>query len=1187
MAAPIVQQDTVPRRVATDLAAIFADPLLDPVDFVVANYGPMAGYGCHKIPAITCASSALRLAYYTVMRDRHGKKDVEQPALTMARQLPAGVTLAEMRRHKTRVGIPSFPTYVLAVPPVPLLQPPLTFALVDGKPREDHLAILFIPPDPARGFVNAHWTFTTVIPDDPIPPAPPLPPFFPVIIMTRAPITDLSPLIYWRALPTPENMPQYTAKAALGQACHCCLSMVCPHEWRFLQNHPNARYVTMIKNAMVEGGFRAEILRTFGDGWNAEHGPQQAMVVTTPESTEWTVREAHGNGTIVNDFLDGPFVVPWPVSLFTRSRRTWYERWWPCAYAHYEVPIAQQDVYIAPYSLRIREYRNRNPTLKWFTQGMVSLFGNALLRVGLKTLLDYVSPTMTKVLTAIPKSSLPGYRSAACTVNMWPSIYFPMYVAPIMDQVITAMPAPMVRSSVLTVCKWSCLYWPIYFAVKIAEARVVRSVFSLAFHGAFDFFFRRWPRFVRSVPPKRPFGFAHPELTLPRSRELISRLAVRDEVTRAAAVDIVRRLENQENWADAISRPAFQAWLETVVNSEGMTIEVKLPTPCWTCGPAREQCKHHECKTCKRRRRAYRVPYLLMKDYGARHEGFVGIYTKDYKLPVVEFKPDVRIVNSRTKQMIKSYSELKKYLKTLAHDPCCRGRNCGPIFMGLVPTCFERGTHTALSAFAVRLASARLHVADPELWDCVFIAAEMLGIEKLEPEAVKDFQSHFRGAKKQKMVDAYQEVLEGWLEQPRAGKMRVKMTGFGKAEKSWNFQYACAGEIVFKEEEKPRFICCPSPTVLERLGRFTHVQTKWLAKKFPHTSHLFYAGCATPEELNMWLNMTLEEIESPISFCDDITAIDSNHSFESFKFHRRVRELQFPWIDAANWIAMTFDGEEELIIRVGEWLLYVMFVNASGVSDTSYKNSYPCIILRLMAFTYAVLYMFYDEPNLPFSDLPKTEFFSHMKQVMYQAFFSAAGDDGIIRSPRYINLQGEFFDVLDPRVNVAYQKFWAKAGFTVKLAVYPEHRWRMATYLAARPVWGGDKYYWAPEPARRMKGLFWQIDSTVHPVAWVRGVATQVLQQGRQVPILSQVCRFVLERVKGPTHKVGLDNPYSVWAGYRTQAEYNDRAVQEFCVDYRLSVEDIKAFEAILASSESHLISIYCHALDRIFQEES
>jgi hypothetical protein len=679
-------------------------------------------------------------------------------------------------------------------------------------------------------------------------------------------------------------------------------------------------------------------------------------------------------------------------------------------------------------------------------------------------------------------------------------------------------------------------------------------------------------------------------LRLPRRDELIARLILRKEVTCDTAYDIVRRMAAEEKWDIDVDTEEMQLWLERVITVKGeMTVP---PIPNWACWNCLREKKtyRHMCKECRKVAGSVAPEPLILWDSLVTHVGFRPLWSADFTLPSLELKRDVEIRDVHRNVMLYKWNtpgsmnvpQLVALFRKHMAPVTCRGYSRGPVFLGQEPKCFPRGSGTAALAFLVRLGVARAHQAQDRVFDLAveFLIRHRL-LPEIEPESWGYFISHFSGPKKAKNEEGRREEAEGWAPQvkpapaPEEGFdqpiVDVKMKGFAKPERSYNREYDPTPFLADKKTEKPRFICSPSPLVLSRLGRWTHAQTKWLAREFPWTGNMFYAGCSTPEELNLWLNRTLEHVPDPFTIVDDISAMDSNHSEQSFRFHRRVRHIQFPYIH--GWIEAAYWGEEQIVVRVGDFRFSVKFVNASGVSDTSYKNSLMCLLIRCMAIAHG----FFD-----ITQCTDDEVIRYMEIVIDVCCMAASGDDGLSRVPDKVGGVSIKHFSLD-----RYSECWAWAGFNVKVQLVPPNRWRMATFLAMRPIWAGHRYEWAPEPARRMRGMFWQFDNALHPIAWARGIATQVLQQARALPVLSDVCAWYLENTRGPIADVAASNEYSPFHKSVMSGGQNARATEEFCLDYHVTVRDIELFKRTLKNTRDVLVNFDAFVLHRIYAEES
>ena len=699
-------------------------------------------------------------------------------------------------------------------------------------------------------------------------------------------------------------------------------------------------------------------------------------------------------------------------------------------------------------------------------------------------------------------------------------------------------------------------------------------------------------------------------LVLPKLDELLSRLAIRLDVTEDIAIDTLRRLMNEERWKEAIPRPEVQAWLQRVVVSKGMMPQPFNPVGhCYGCR-RRVKTYRYECKACRaiQVERVERTPVTL--DSIAIHMGFFRLVSVLFTPPSFTLKGtdpagfdyNQASVNVRGRSLT-TYRDIMSWVRQQEIIPTVRGRLCGLMFGAAQPVCYPYGEAVTVQAFCVRLGVERLYRFSMQAYH--FLLAIMLPVVSvLTPETDATFLSRFSGTKLLKILEArdlynagwqtmavqerwvntdYPELYPGRVAEPappsarslfrvRERFLRVKMNSITKFEKGYAEDYVPTVGWVDKVTQKPRFICAPEAIVLYLLGRYTHAQTKWLASRFGPQAEMFYAGCASPAELNWWLNDTLAEMGGFVTYCDDITAIDSNHSEQTFAIHEAIRRAQFPGLPED--IELLFRGEAMITVRIKSVFAEVMHVNASGVSDTSYKNSALCLFIRRIAV--ACIVMPFDQiMRLP----DPAGFVDEVNRFVRQA---ASGDDGILRLPRI--LMG--VDTCSEAAQQRYVDFWALCGFKVKLFVYPEHRWRMATFLAQRPVWNGTAYEWAPEPARRLRKLFWQIDTNHHPFSWGRGVATQLLDQGKCQPVLNTVANWYLARTSGPVLRVPLElhNPMSTFV---SSGELTDRGLEEFYLDYHLDAHALSVFRSLLYGSPTVTICVNCHLVDRVMAEES
>lgn len=1120
---------TFPRAAHLYRQAQNADPTLDPVDLIAAAHPQLADYQCIALPMVPCAESVLRLALSVdLLGEDPSTFELETRAPPLLTRCP-NATIAELTRRLERLGKATFPVYTL-MPPGAVPGPP-EFALVSPRmrPRPDHWAILYVPP----GAAPAHWTFTTIIP----------PPeeeedVVPTIVYTSMPITDPSPRIYWRCHPTRANMQAYTDKRALGSACHCCQLVLCPHEYLFRRAYPNHRVLVLERNLCFDAAWRGQVVSaTNVDSHRVLLGAKGVVTVVNAAGQKSDHPQAWNHDTVLRPAVDnGSGMKPWVmdswcvsagalegmprfVSLFARMSmrvgHTWMEKLFPFYYWKYDVPRQTVDVTIRPYKLRLYELERRRRGLK----------GTLFTIVGSLTLSGLYANGAYQCFRLACKSNNP------------------------------------VGILGLAYCSYSCFCWTI---------KSWKSAFYSAVSLPAVLFLQHFKCTMDLRPGERAFGnVTGSSLISAKHEEINSRLAVKAVITRNLATDVFRRAMNETKWANSVTPEEFESWLDTVVNTPGetMCIPPNRVGYCVTC-KVYGKTYRQECRSCKLKRNSI-PPEPLLSEPLVTYVGRIGLWSRHFTPPQICLKEDVVIRRGKTR--FHGVQSVLEDLDTFETVLSCRGWNSGPMIDGNLPQCFPRGYPTAVIGFMIRLGAARLHEPVDRVWDLWYKLIRGKAVV-LEPESRDKFLEHFSGEKLRKMLEAFQNIDEGYAH-PILNEVNpvCSMKGFQKAEKSYSYKLASWSAFTSKGEEKPRFICCPSPEFLAEIGPYTHAQLKWLSHAFPATNHMFYAGCATPVEMNEWLNWTLSEIAQPVTITDDITAIDSNHNGASFEAHARLRRLQFPYLKRR--IRILYDAEENIVVRVGPYTLAVSNINASGVSDTSYKNSAPCLLLRVLAIVHAVFSIHGRSDE---------EVLALFRDVLRLVFTSAAGDDGITRLPRV--LFG--VDVLGADFRAGYEDLWAMAGFSVKVQTFPEHRWRMATYLAMRPVWAGKEYQWAPEPARRLKGMFWQIDNSMHPTAWGRGVATQVYQQGQHCPVLGDICEWYLENTHGPIGEVE-EKLYSPWNGYVTDGRSNERAEREFMADYHIEKEELQFMRKILGETKSVYVNLGFSALRKVMLEES
>lgn len=1295
----------------------------DPLDLVAGAHPyfmhPNPVRQCTALAGPNCAESVLRLAYSHVLNDESQAKHNEASAGRVAlrtRVPPAGLTLSSMIRRlqhldTKRPAITSFPVYVLDMQLVTCppnldgmtLRP--NFVLTHGVPRPDMLAIVFMPPMP--GFPLAHWTFTSVDPVLDVIPLVTLPSYPvnqpPVVIFTKAPITDLYPQVYWRCHPTSENNLAYEAKRALGQACRCSWQVICPHELWFMMKHPTAVRLTLCAELMLNGAYRCTVEP--GSDPGVELGSERRVFVRHDRFT--TILPAAWNNALMRRpaLQFGSIIIPWeqtglnrimPIVHFVRLGRTWFEKAFPCYYWYTEDAKHVATFVVRPFKLTGRLYPLRVPTvitiLLRFLCSMVVIYAMSIVRSSILTVLTELLPSTIlsfaskckgwsfKASNAIGFTGRQfSYFSRAVSILYGSELSYTTQVYireilqalhlvsksnvvtdpydivehklllperlikamdilfPMPDTVIDVATAAVdnfasavtaastsvddglsgIMTNLHTIIAPRPTGWRghIMHYIEVVSRHVqqnwrgyaqtlARSATTTGFIAMYAYtvcvplvdayralkdvcqhvFWRavRWHFFtpVETIPATLNFSHLPPGLeSMPRADEFQCRMAMRprDTIDRDLAYDILRRHANSANYEFSPSIAEVELWVESVIATHGRTPQPLLARTAGQCINCRAFVPTYrgECRTCKHYRRTH-PPKFIPLDSSCASVGRVGLWSELFVVPDFVLKPDVRFSNLRTRKRYGHMTQ-SRIMSLISTDPpvvTCRGFNAGPIFLGNRPKLFPLGNYTAVLAFCIRLGLSRAFEADAISWHYMleFMRSIISETGPIEPESEALFLSHFTGAKLQLMLEAQRTVHDGNV---RFHTDRTRTGGFGKVEKS--YAELCKNtslDWTIKDRQRPRFICAPRPEHNFYVGPYTHAQLKWLASVFTCTSHIFYAGCADPPQMNTWLRFTRRELVDAVTLADDIEMCDANHSSASFKYCHAIFDLLFPFCPLL--VRLVLFAEQFLKVRIGNWIVEVDNVNGSGVPDTSWKTSIICLVGRVLAIAHAIRSL-----DSFASDEERNK---HILSVVRLIYTSAAGDDGLTRLPRV--LLG--VDVLDPNFREAYEGFWKRLGFRVKCAFYPEHKWRMATYLAMRPVWDGTDYSWAPEPARRLRGAFWLYDQKMHPTAWARGIATQLLQMGAHQPVIGSVASWFLTNTSGPVADVTLfDNPNSPWHSYNAQASANVRADAEFCMDYSVPSDALASFRRLLAQTPDVYVTINHFVIARVFDEES
>lgn len=1179
-------------------------------DPVAAGYGPTSQLPCitlfqHDLHR-TCAESVLRLAAQV-------SSDKNSPKSELSLNLPDGATIQQMRRRLMHIGLATFPIYIFLTPapgPIPDDYEPQYIQFRGSKPRDDNWVCLYIPADPERryaihrgaplGPLQAHWTFVQLTPPKEAPLYEPRPHPQGIIFYSRMPIARDEPDVLWRCSPHKDNYRDYCLRklAHDSLACTCDLGTVCRHEEAFLRDHPNAMRVSLLEDHMRKDAYRATVLQSPG----MRVGPSGTVVVKGVNSTS-VLRNAYDCDALLDI---GKMITPINMlsyGLFHRVPEPWIEQ----TASPFECPVEIVEIDIGNVRMMCSRFEPRYGIWGAVQACLLTvggIFGTycSIRQFPLKALTaGRRVPNMTPALIEARKTPVKTITQTLYMrmVNMIPDIFKRIHkqlsslqlpgaqetLEHVSERVTDAIVGEKWYSYVyrraFTTTNW--LLGKVYANRDSICALAGFSLSAFALYQVYRYAICRWrrPALIPTVCTHvtRPFADSSDlQMTIPSEEEVLSRLSLLPQITKEHAFDILRRISAEKSWRVKYNPHEAAAWVERVVTEPGMMrLDYDKPGKCVNC-KERPRTYRLICKHCQKKMRELPLEDFIPSDALVTYVGMLPIFSQTFNFPKISIRPGVTVKFNK-KLLFDENSDDSNVRSWYAHQDVrvsCRGRSCGPTFLGQRPKCFPRGHPTAIIGFLLRLGSTPPCQADWEWYERLLSYIDYAErYPKIQPEDRDVFISHFKGEKLAKMLEAESDINAGKVRWPDPENPVCVMGGFTKMEKSnkEKFVDAC---LKGKDEEKPRFICCPKAPFLFTIGPYTHAQTKWLSTQYTWQDRLFYAGCATPQDMNNWLNFTLEQMGSFMTIADDISSCDASHSECSMRFHKRLRAKLFglvPWH-----IELLYEAEEHLRIRIGNFEVSVDNVNGSGVSDTSFKNSAVCILVRLFATAHAIrdLTTFVSEDEL----------WAFITSVRDSIYTSASGDDGLTR---IINLMFGT-NLKSPESRDRYQRMWGYFGFKVTVDIYDEEDWRLATYLACRPTWTGKRYEFTPEPARRLRNLFWQLDNTMHPVVWARSIAQSVKVCAGANPILGPIADWYLRNTQGPiVEQVGIfDNPNSVWHGYVAEGKrVTERAINEMFLDYRVDAHDYQVFINMLESTPSVYVNFSCHLLEQVFRRES
>lgn len=648
---------------------------------------------------------------------------------------------------------------------------------------------------------------------------------------------------------------------------------------------------------------------------------------------------------------------------------------------------------------------------------------------------------------------------------------------------------------------------------------------------------------------------------LPYAGVLKNRLAA-GPIDQALLRASLRRYAHEHNHEHFLHPSEIDLWIEKVCTEPAMTPIPMVPrTVCATCR-SKARLKRRQCVQCRR----FPVQRALVFDGSSFWVGMLALFPEPPSIPLgILFRDDV----------VASYKGVKltsttdaMYIYNLNPPPLTpMGKLCGPMFLGFLARCYPRGIETTIVAFAARIGVPVANTPDPVFWNSLYIFVNKKYFP-LTPSYRRWSESevlhHQKDSdKRRKLEQCYNEMDVG--DQPSL-QFLGRFGAFSKLEKHVSTTMINPFDpstMVRKPKRAPRLINSPHPHVNAHMSIMTIPLLKWLKSVFHQHYHIFYAGCSSPAEINEWLSFA--QTRGLYTLEDDVSMMDASQSEQSQDFMLHVVRLVLSEPDFHELMRYIYLCRDLRISQSG-FRARIKHVNASGVPLTSFLNSLTTAFVRIVAVVYA--YTGLDIRNPQHIE----RFHICWTELIHLIAMAVAGDDGaIFLPPHYMGVETFSKDWMS-----RYVEAWTFSGFDVgptKIKTHTPSTWRLTTFLAMRPVWSGNCYEFGVEIARRLKTMFWMLDKTMHPTAWGRGVAISLLRASRHVPVLRDICEWYLRNTQGAiTHidfsrlmeTTSFTNPDSTFYQYLVIGDLTERTIQEFLMDYDISISEYSSFQQYL-----------------------
>ncbi|APG78137.1 RNA-dependent RNA polymerase [Wenzhou yanvirus-like virus 1] len=719
---------------------------------------------------------------------------------------------------------------------------------------------------------------------------------------------------------------------------------------------------------------------------------------------------------------------------------------------------------------------------------------------------------------------------------------------------------------------------------------------------------------------------------------------IRDVITRLAHQNDWRGVLNRHELNQWISRVVTEPGLVWEVQKDGLRNNA-----CYTCLSIGRKMRRNECAQCRTQRNLSPLYFTPIPYTPFAHVGLVGIYSRPPLLPPATYyhsceerylpyksggwypgRPFEFIYHCSYKGKIVNDPETAYAIyNSFGPQPRCRGKLCGPMLAGAHMQCFTSGTETALLAFVGRMGAvspeyqhylslgvnhsvyndiAKVNARHKfdyllEIFKHVGAAAYYDGdndagglrskyipsreVVPWTPQQVIDHQPD--SAKRRIMIEAYRDIDEGFLTPtPKLYKAKA----IAKGEKSMAWDHDISETLIYKSKQVPRFISACSPHTNALIAPYIAAAEEFVKEFCSSSASVAYASGMNPEQLNEWLNTYAVDrliIEGDISSADSAIGVEAHYLFfyfltwlfpelpESDVWHV-IQALSYIYVDrdGSKFVAgpVNVSGSRYTSCIVTIWVMVANVTSSAFSCLSDYRTLSQADRIGMVkgllqsgnAATITCSDDIYTAVNTSFSEW---HFMRNISPYLRAYTYECSVDSAWLR--RFCDtMRTEFF--LDVRPN--------------KCRLFPAAEWRLATFLAMRPVWSGSRYEWGPEICRRMRSAYWMFDKEHPPMAWGRGISAALLVAGRHVPVLRDICTWHLSVTHGPIMKLPFTNIWSTFYRYEVSGEFTDRGLNEFLADYDISTSEYLDFVDKLKGCMDPFINIQHSVIQKLLMRE-